>query len=137
MKHESVRHGLLFMDIDHFKPVNDLHGHNTGDQVLVMVAETLRSNLRASDIIVRWGGEEFVVLLRDNLAAETIAIAEKLRALVERSHLPIAESLLRVTLSVGATMLRPNDTIESAIQRADALMYQSKSGGRNRVSFSE
>lgn len=137
MKYESVTHGLLFMDIDHFKQVNDQYGHNTGDRVLVMVAETLRSNLRASDIIIRWGGEEFALLLRDNVVAETITVAEKLRALIERSYMTVGESLLRVTVSIGATMLHPDDTLESAIQRADDLMYRSKSGGRNQVSFSE
>lgn len=134
---ETTHQGLLLMDIDHFKRVNDQHGHNIGDRALKMVADTLRSNLRDSDIVVRWGGEEFVVLLRDVVAAETKAVAEKLRALIERSHLTIGESLLRVTVSVGATLLRPDDTLESAIQRADTLMYQSKSGGRNRVSFLE
>ncbi len=133
----AIHQGLLLIDIDCFKQVNDQHGHNIGDRVLKMVADTLRSNLRDSDIVVRWGGEEIVVLLRDIVAAETIAIAEKLRSLIERSHLPLAESMLRVTVSLGATLLRSDDTLESAIQRADALMYQSKSGGRNRVSFSE
>ncbi len=137
IKGETVNHGLLFLDIDHFKQVNDTYGHNIGDQVLCMVAETLRSNLRSSDIIVRWGGEEFAVLLRHVTAAETQSIAEKLRALVERSHLPIGETPLRVTISIGATLLREDDSIESVIERADQLMYQSKSGGRNRVSFSE
>lgn len=137
MKYETVQHGLLFIDIDNFKEFNDRHGHNTGDRVLTMVAETLRANLRDSDVIIRWGGEEFVVLLRDNVTAETISIAEKIRALIARSHLPVGEPPLCVTVSVGVTMLRQDDTIESAIQRADALMYQSKSGGRNRVSFGE
>ncbi len=137
MKHEAIRHGLLFLDIDHFKDLNDLHGHNIGDRVLGMVAKTLRSNVRDSDVIVRWGGEEFVILLYDILPSETKAVAEKLRALVERSHFPVDHLPLRVTVSVGATLLREDDTLESAIQRADQLMYQSKSDGRNRVSFSE
>lgn len=137
MKTESIRHGLLFIDIDHFKQINDQYSHNAGDQAIVMVAKTLRANLRDSDILVRWGGEEFVVLLRDNIPAETRSIAEKIRALIERSRLTIGESLLQVTVSVGATLLRADDNLESAIQRADALMYQSKSSGRNRVTFSE
>lgn len=137
MKYEAIRHGLLFLDIDHFKDLNDLHGHNIGDRALGMVAKTLRSNVRDSDVIVRWGGEEFVILLYDILPSETKAVAEKLRALVERSHFPVDHLPLRVTVSVGATLLREDDTLESAIQRADQLMYQSKSDGRNRVSFSE
>ena len=137
MKYEAIRQGLLFIDIDRFKDFNDTYGHNIGDQVLVMVAETLRSNLRDSDVVIRWGGEEFVILLRDNTPTETQAIAEKMRALIERSHLTTDTKLLRVTVSIGASMLHPEDTIESAIERADKLMYQSKTGGRNRVSFAE
>ncbi|GAB4492708.1 MAG: GGDEF domain-containing protein [Anaerolineales bacterium] len=137
LEHEGIQHGLLFLDIDHFKQVNDQYGHPIGDQVLVMAAQTLRANLRASDLVIRWGGEEFVVLLRDNRAAQTRSVAEKLRALIERSYLMISEVPLRVTVSIGATLLRSDDTLESVIQRADALMYQSKSAGRNQVTFAE
>ncbi len=137
LEHERIQHGLLFLDIDHFKQVNDQYGHPIGDQALVMAAQTLRANLRASDLVVRWGGEEFVVLLRDNRAAQTRSVAEKLRALIERSYLMISEVPLRVTVSIGATLLRSDDMLESVIQRADALMYQSKSAGRNQVTFAE
>jgi diguanylate cyclase (GGDEF)-like protein/PAS domain S-box-containing protein len=137
MKYENLRHGLLFIDIDYFKPINDQFGHNTGDRVLVMVAETLRSNLRDSDIIIRWGGEEFVVLLRDIMPQEAKDVAEKLRVLIESSSLPLEPSPIKITVSTGAIMLRQDDTIESAIQRADRAMYRSKTAGRNRVTFDE
>jgi len=133
MKYEAIQHGLLFIDIDLFKEVNDRFGHNVGDQLLVMVAETLRANLRDSDVVVRWGGDEFVAILRDIRLDDLPLIAAKMHSLVERSHLNIAGEPLRVTVSVGATLLQPDETKEAAIQRVDQLMYQSKSAGRNQV----
>jgi diguanylate cyclase (GGDEF)-like protein/PAS domain S-box-containing protein len=128
--------GLLFMDVDHFKQVNDSYGHTTGDDVLRMVANTLQYALRATDTLGRWGGEEFVAILyevqsRDNL----LAIAEKVRALVEFSRLDIVGHGLSVTISIGGTLLLPGDTSDLLIQRADELMYRSKQAGRNRVSI--
>jgi diguanylate cyclase (GGDEF)-like protein/PAS domain S-box-containing protein len=138
MRHAKTVYGLLFLDIDHFKHINNQYGHHMGDRVLVMVANTLRSNVRESDTVVRWGGEEFVALLRDVTQEETYAIAEKLRALVGQSRLTDNPGdLISVTVSIGATILRINDILESAIQRADQLMYTGKIGGRNRVTFSQ
>lgn len=133
MKYEAIQHGLLFIDIDLFKEVNDRFGHNVGDQLLVMVAETLRANLRDSDVVVRWGGDEFVAILRDIRPDDLPLIAAKMHSLIERSHLDIAGEPLRVTVSVGAALLHPDETREAAIQRVDQLMYQSKSAGRNQV----
>ncbi len=126
--------GLLMMDIDHFKRVNDTYGHETGDQALKMVSATLRHNLRASDVVGRWGGEEFLVILYHVTALENLsAIADKLRRLVAASRLDGVEGGLSVTLSIGATLLHPSDTPESVVQRADGLMYRAKHEGRNRV----
>jgi diguanylate cyclase (GGDEF)-like protein/PAS domain S-box-containing protein len=132
----SIAAGLLFIDIDNFKQVNDTYGHEVGDQVLVMVAATLKHNLRKSDIIGRWGGEEFLVILHDLEGTnELLSLAEKLRMLVECSRLDLPNFSLTVTISVGATLLSSQDTLESVVKRADELMYQSKQAGRNRISI--
>jgi diguanylate cyclase (GGDEF)-like protein/PAS domain S-box-containing protein len=126
--------GLLFMDLDHFKVVNDHYGHNTGDKVLRMVANTIRYVLRTTDTVGRWGGEEFVAILYDIQEQDNLeSIAKKVCALVEQSRLDLEGVRLAVTLSIGGTVLRSGDTPESLVQRADKLMYQSKQAGRNRV----
>jgi diguanylate cyclase (GGDEF)-like protein/PAS domain S-box-containing protein len=129
--------GVLFVDIDHFKNVNDTFGHEIGDRVLKMVAKTLQHNLRASDSLARWGGEEFLVLLRYVDAKSFAAIAEKLRMLVAESYLVTEDgSELRVTISIGGTLVRASDTRNTLIGRADRLLYESKSKGRNMVTWS-
>jgi diguanylate cyclase (GGDEF)-like protein/PAS domain S-box-containing protein len=126
--------GLLFMDIDHFKQVNDVYGHDTGDKVLRMVAATLHHSLRKTDCLGRWGGEEFLAILYDVTSSEELSsISEKLRTLVAYSRLDLAAASLTVTISVGATLLLSADTSESIVRRADGLMYRSKRAGRNQV----
>jgi len=128
--------GVLFMDIDHFKSVNDTYGHEAGDKALCMVASTFRHALRATDVIGRWGGEEFVAILYDTYDENTLfRAAEKVRRLTEASRLDINAQNLSVTISIGATRLYSNDTPESVIHRADQLMYRSKQAGRNRVTI--
>lgn len=134
---EHASHGLIFLDIDHFKRINDTFGHLAGDRALGMVANNLSSNLRESDFPARWGGEEFVVLVQ-NIESHAIRnVAEKLRLLIESSQLDIQGTALQITISAGATMLHPGDTLETAVQRADEQMYASKTAGRNRVTFKE
>jgi diguanylate cyclase (GGDEF)-like protein/PAS domain S-box-containing protein len=126
--------GVLFMDVDHFKRVNDTYGHEVGDKALCRVANTFRHALRATDVIGRWGGEEFVAILYDTYDEHTLfRAAEKVRGLTEASRLDINDQSLSVTISIGATRLYSNDTPESVIRRADQLMYRSKQAGRNRV----
>jgi len=126
--------GLLFMDIDHFKQINDTYGHLIGDQVLRMVTATFNHSLRVTDTIGRWGGEEFIAILKDVDDDLTLhQIAEKVRLLVEFSRLDLEHQTLTVTISIGATLLRPNDTPESIVNRADGLMYRSKKAGRNTI----
>lgn len=135
--HELARYGrplgVLFIDLDRFKAINDRHGHATGDDVLRMVARTLRHAARASDFLGRWGGEEFLALLPNATEEDLAATAERFRVLVERSALRLPSGLVEVTASFGATLARPHDTQETVVQRADALMYEAKRGGRNRV----
>ncbi len=126
--------GILFMDVDHFKQFNDAYGHNIGDLVLRMVAKSIRYGVRATDTVGRWGGEEFVAILHDVNNMQTLQIpAEKVRNLVQHSRLDTNGMHLAVTLSVGGTLLHPDDTPETIIQRADQLMYVGKQSGRNRV----
>lgn len=131
-----VSFGLLFCDIDYFKNLNDTFGHNVGDKVLRMIAQTLRANIRESDTMGRWGGEEFMVILQDIDKSSLLSIGEKLLNLVRRSHLTLSGNrILSTTISIGATLVRKDDTIESLVDRADRLMYQSKAAGRNRITI--
>ncbi|MBU0935741.1 MAG: sensor domain-containing diguanylate cyclase [Spirochaetes bacterium] len=129
--------GVLFMDIDHFKNFNDRHGHDAGDQVLKFVAGTLISNSRPFDLYGRWGGEEFIGILRNVDQTALVQIAERLRMLVQNAYLIHSGEKLSVTISIGATLVQKGDTVESLIQRADKLLYTSKRTGRNRVSLTE
>ncbi|MFG0251896.1 MAG: GGDEF domain-containing protein, partial [Phycisphaerales bacterium JB038] len=122
-------------DIDHFKRFNDTFGHEVGDRVLQMVAKTLTHACRSYDLAGRWGGEEFVVLAGRGEEAAVTALAERLRSLVAQSNLDCDEMQLGVTVSLGATVARPDDDAESLFERADRLLYQSKEAGRNLCSF--
>lgn len=130
--------GILFIDIDEFKRINDEFGHETGDQVLKMVAQTLRRSLRVSDSLARWGGDEFLAILR-NVDADTLRnLAIQLRSLVASSYLKLPNGQdLHVTVSVGATAFRPGESVDSVLSRADKLLYESKSEGRDRLTLSK
>jgi diguanylate cyclase (GGDEF)-like protein/PAS domain S-box-containing protein len=127
--------GLLFVDIDRFKRINDAYGHEAGDEILKAVAQTLAQSVRSFDIVGRWGGEEFVVVVRNITEKNLALLAEKIRALVGKSFVTMAASQVGVTVSIGATTLVPDDTVDNAIARADRLMYKSKAAGRNRVTL--
>ena len=128
--------GVIFVDVDRFKQVNDTFGHQTGDVVLKMVAQTLLKNCRSFDLVGRWGGEEFVcVISKLKDADQIVSIADRLRALVESAWVSLADCSLHVTISLGVTLARIQDTPETLIQRADDLMYRSKTAGRNRVTY--
>lgn len=135
--HENkIPFGLLFCDLDHFKNLNDTFGHNLGDKVLRMVANTLRANIRNSDTMGRWGGEEFLVILKNVDTKSLLSIAEKLLNLVRQSHLTLPDKhTLSATISIGGTLIRESDTTDTMVDRADRLMYQSKANGRNCVTI--
>jgi diguanylate cyclase (GGDEF)-like protein len=129
------RFGVLFMDIDHFKSINDRYGHSTGDRVLATLGTALRSALRPEDEIGRYGGEEFVALIADAGSESARLVAERLRAQIEAMP-PLSGGPSQVTLSVGSTVYDPQRHHESPVQlmlRADAALYAAKSAGRNRV----
>lgn len=121
---------LLLLDLDHFKRVNDEHGHPAGDEVLRRFAATVRANLRVSDIFGRWGGEEFLVLAPHQTREEAIKLAEKLRRAIEAAEFPEG---VRLTTSVGVSQCAPDQTLDALIERADRALYRAKEGGRNRV----
>jgi diguanylate cyclase (GGDEF)-like protein len=134
----ASRFGVLFMDIDHFKSVNDRFGHATGDRVLSAIGAVLRSTLRPEDAVGRYGGEEFVALIADAGSESARLVAERLRAQVEA--LPAVHGGPQVTLSVGSTVYDPQKHPESTVElfrRADAALYAAKSAGRNRVAALE
>ena len=125
--------GVLYIDIDHFKSVNDRHGHETGDKVLQLVARTLDADSRPFDIVGRWGGEEFITVVANSADVSRLSqVGERLRAMVAQSALR-EQPRLRVTVSAGAALANPDDTIETLLRRADEKLYQAKNAGRNKV----
>lgn len=134
-EHHRFPFGFLFVDIDHFKQINDTYGHDSGDHALRMVAATMARNLRTFDFVGRWGGDEFLVLIMNVDARKLAQVAEKLRALVESSRFMTGEQTIQVTVSMGATVARQGDTPEALIKRADRLLYLSKENGRNCLSL--
>lgn len=134
-KRFNVPFGILFMDIDHFKKFNDRYGHDVGDDVLKFVAKTFIANARPFDLFGRWGGEEFLGIIRNINSKDLELLGNKLRSLIENSYIMSENEKLRVTISIGATPVDENDTIDSLIKRADILLYKSKTEGRNRLTL--
>jgi two-component system cell cycle response regulator len=124
---------FLLMDVDHFKSINDGHGHAAGDQVLAAIGELLRSELRVPDISARWGGEEFVVVLKHTDAAGGVVAAERIRKAVQALSVNALDKRIAVTVSIGVSEFDPGDSAEAMVDRADRAMYRAKTGGRNRV----
>lgn len=133
MSRYGWRFGLLIVDIDHFKGVNDRYGHAFGDAVLVGIGKTLRGAVRGGDIVARWGGEEFAVLVESSDDAGLSDTAERIRALVAQSEVRLAGVQHKVHVSVGGALACPDDSAEDLFARADAALYSAKKAGRNRV----
>lgn len=129
----TARRWSLLIDLDHFKTLNDTHGHLAGDEVLRQFANVLQGSLRQSDILCRWGGEEFIVLLREAEGRQAIEVAEKIRRRTEQLTFSHADQPLRLTVSIGLSALRRDDSLHSLLTRADHALYRAKQGGRNRV----
>jgi diguanylate cyclase len=124
---------VLFVDLDHFKAINDRFGHAMGDRVLRECAQLMRQGSRTQDVVARWGGEEFLMILGGADAARAHEIAERLRASVERFDWSTLDSRLSLTLSVGLASSGEAQSLESLLQLADARVYAAKSAGRNQV----
>ena len=133
MKRLGVPFALLFIDIDHFKKVNDTFGHDIGDKVLQFVADSLVVNSRPFDLFGRWGGEEFLGVIRNIGPEELVRIGNRMRILVEHAYILHQDRKLSVNISLGATMAQADDTLDSLVKRADTLLYESKRLGRNRL----
>ena len=130
---------VMMVDIDHFKIVNDTYGHLAGDQVLRCVVDVIQHRIRAQDIVGRYGGEEFLVVLTDTSAQGAQQLAEQLRAAVEATHCTYTCASISVTVSVGVFggRLEPGDSWDQLIHAADLALYRAKQGGRNRVELAQ
>ncbi len=131
LKRFQLPFGVLFMDIDHFKKFNDTYGHDVGDKVLKFVANTFVSNARPFDLYGRWGGEEFIGIVRNITKENLESFGNRIRSLIETSYITHENRRLNITISLGGTIVNGDDTIDSIIKRADNLLYKSKDSGRN------
>ena len=134
-KRFKIPFGILFIDIDHFKKVNDTYGHDVGDEVLKYVARSFLANSRPFDLYGRWGGEEFIGIIRNITSDDLVHLGDRLRILVEHSYIIHDDKKLHVTVSLGVTSVMDNDNLEGLIKRADTLLYESKRLGRNRLTI--
>lgn len=124
---------IIMADLDYFKKVNDTHGFNTGDDVLVEVSRVLKSCLRNEDICSRWGGEEFLILLPETPLEGALAVANKIRESVAMTEFKANRPGIQITISLGICEYHPDQNIFEAISRADQALHQAKLGGRNRA----
>ena len=135
-KREVESLSVIMLDIDHFKHINDTNGHQVGDQVIILLAETITAHLRKSDFAARFGGEEFVILLPSTSLSNAQSMAEKLRKEVETLTLKLAEGTevhFTISLGVSTVEIMTETSVEPALKRADDAMYLAKEAGRNRV----
>jgi diguanylate cyclase (GGDEF)-like protein len=125
---------FLMLDLDYFKMVNDTYGHDAGDTVLKALAKVLTHSVRASDYVIRYGGEEFLILLQETNAEGAVEVAEKIRKAVEELKIQVAGGLLQKTISIGiASYPDDSDTFWQGLKFADVALYHAKDSGRNRV----
>jgi diguanylate cyclase (GGDEF)-like protein len=125
--------GVMVLDIDHFKKINDAHGHLAGDAALKSIARCVQDNLRPQDLLVRYGGEEFAVLLAETNQTDAMMVAERLRSSVEGLAICARDVVIRATLSIGITMTQDQGDLEHLIHEADQALYLAKQNGRNRI----
>jgi len=128
---------LIMLDLDHFKQVNDKHGHRAGDQVLQQAVRRIVGSLRSSDMISRWGGEEFVILLPSTDTAEALLAAERLRRAIVTPPMIIEGTPMTITFSAGLARRLPGESLDAIIVRADVALYQAKNNGRDQVVVAE
>lgn len=136
-KRYDYQFSIVMIDIDYFKKINDNYGHDIGDLVIIKLADNISSNIRGSDILTRFGGDEFVILLPQTNTKEAILVAEKIRAVVEKSTIPINEDVnIQFTISMGVAVSgNDNKSFEEIMRQADEMLYESKKKGRNAVSY--
>lgn len=129
----NSRLSVFMFDLDHFKSVNDTHGHLCGDQVLREVSQLVRDNMRQGDILARYGGEEFIAILPETGRGKAMELANRLRRQIARLSIPFNQATIRVTASFGVAELIPNTDISRVIDDADTMLYKAKRNGRNTV----
>lgn len=127
----------LMIDIDHFKGINDAHGHIAGDQVIKSVAQLLKKTVREKDIVARFGGEEFVVFLHGHDPHSGYVLAERMRERIASHVFKVKDLSVSVTVSIGGSLKDACDGVEHAIQEADAALYKAKEHGRNKTIFAK
>jgi len=132
LKRYGSTFGVLFADLDNLKLVNDTYGHEAGDEVLKLVAQTMLSSIRPFDFIFRWGGDEFLLILVNVDQRRLLATAERVRVAVQNAGLQFGSNIIRVTVSVGGTVAESDDMDKSILARTDGFMYRCKEEGRNR-----
>lgn len=134
LAHRNNRHlSIIFFDIDHFKSVNDRFGHECGDITLASAAKCIKEVVRSSDMVFRFGGEEFVILLSDTNTDGAMVMAERIRSKIESHTIAYGMDIIKLTASLGVSSLKGNDTADSLTKRADNAMYSAKEQGRNQV----
>jgi diguanylate cyclase (GGDEF)-like protein len=126
---------LLMLDIDHFKRVNDTHGHGAGDDVLKAVAASIKNQLRNVDMVFRYGGEEFLILLSNTSREAAALVGERLRCAAQAEDYPADGRTVELTVSLGCSTLLPGESAESLLRRADSALYVAKREGRNRLTM--
>ncbi len=124
---------IMFIDIDHFKNVNDQYGHIAGDSVIEHIAQTVKSSIRKSDLICRWGGEEFCVILPDTLQHDAVELSEQVCQAVRDTHIQFEDTSIKVTVSIGVTQRIAVESFEDCLQRTDEALYTAKNNGRDQV----
>ncbi len=124
---------LLIVDIDFFKKVNDTYGHQVGDDALKQVADTIKSSIRATDMLFRYGGEEFVVLIANTDSVKSYLIADRILKSVREIEMQVSEQTIDLTVSIGMASLNTQDTSDSIFKRADSAMYSAKNDGRDQI----
>ncbi|GAB7021727.1 sensor domain-containing diguanylate cyclase [Salidesulfovibrio brasiliensis] len=130
---DGIPYGVLFVDIDHFKAINDTYGHDVGDDVLRMIASTLKEGLRERDAVFRWGGEEFMLVLGGSGRDGLCTVGERIRMLAEQSWLEVGDEKVGVTVSMGGCTALAEADVETVVKCADEALYDAKQTGRNRV----
>ncbi len=131
-RRQSASMSIILMDLDHFKIINDQHGHAAGDTALRTVAQGTENSIRSSDMLFRFGGEEFLILLSYTRTDGALLLAERVRRQIEK--LEVAPGMdIKLTVSIGVSSLRENENAKSLFERADKALYRAKQGGRNRV----
>ena len=122
---------IVMADIDHFKSVNDTHGHLAGDGVLKEVAKRIKSSLRGFDVVGRYGGEEFMLILHKADISNARMVAERIRSRIAATPIDLEDALLDVTISMGVAMAKKDEDVNSLVERADKALYQAKINGKN------